>query len=65
MRRAAAIIGTSHADGFFRDSEISLPISHCICRQQQGECVHLEQRCQEPDPASIRMMSSLSRIPGK
>ncbi len=30
MQYKAVIIGTSHADGFYRDSEVSIPIAYCI-----------------------------------
>ncbi|WP_244918662.1 hypothetical protein [Paenibacillus dendritiformis] len=35
----AMIIGTSHADGSFRDSEVSLPIAYCI--DSSGEDVFI------------------------
>lgn len=40
MQHGAMIIGTSHADGSYRNSEISIPIAYCI--NQKGEEVFIK-----------------------
>ena len=46
VKHRAMIIGTSHADGTFRDSDISIPIAYCF--NSRGEAVFIAKNDTRP-----------------